>query len=290
MKGPTVPDVTPAIPAPISPEELKAADVRLVVADMDGTLLTEEGEVPASMWPLLADLHERGIIFAPASGRQYATLRRLFERAADGMPFIAENGTYVVRDGVELGSITLERAVAVDVIEALRALSATGSDLGVVLCGKRSAYVERADDAFLAEARKYYAELAIVPDLAAVDDDVLKVAIYDFNDAETGTAPALSRFEAEQQVVISGQHWIDVMSQQANKGAAVQELQRDLGISHDQTAAFGDYLNDLEMIQAAGLSFAMANAHPDILAAARYLAPANTEEGVITTLRALIGD
>lgn len=285
-----MPDVTPAIPAPISPEELKAADVRLVVADMDGTLLTEEGEVPASMWPLLADLHERGIIFAPASGRQYATLRRLFERAADGMPFIAENGTYVVRDGVELGSITLERAVAVDVIEALRALSATGSDLGVVLCGKRSAYVERADDAFLAEARKYYAELAIVPDLAAVDDDVLKVAIYDFNDAETGTAPALSRFEAEQQVVISGQHWIDVMSQQANKGAAVQELQRDLGISHDQTAAFGDYLNDLEMIQAAGLSFAMANAHPDILAAARYLAPANTEEGVITTLRALIGD
>ena len=74
------------------------------------------------------------------------------------------------------------------------------------------------------------------------------------------------------------------MAADANKGTAVRLLQRSLGISRDQTVAFGDYLNDLEMLDAAGWSFAMANAHPEVLARAARIAPANTEHGLITTL------
>ena len=55
-----------------------------------------------------------------------------------------------------------------------------------------------------------------------------------------------------------------------------------------QTAVFGDYLNDLELYDRAGLSFAVANAHPRVLARARYIAPANDEGGVTRTLRALL--
>ena len=62
-------------------------------------------------------------------------------------------------------------------------------DLGIVLCGKRSAYVERTDDAFLDQATPYYAKLEVVDDLLAVDDDVLKVAVYDFGSAATGAGP-----------------------------------------------------------------------------------------------------
>ncbi len=51
---------------------------------------------------------------------------------------------------------------------------------------------------------------------------------------------------------------------------------------------FGDYLNDLDMLGRAGLSFAMANAHPDLLARARFIAPPNTEGGVVTTLHRLL--
>ena len=268
-----------------------APDLRLVVADMDGTLLDANGEVPDTLWPLLETMRDRGITFVPASGRQYATLARLFERAADGMSFIAENGTYVVRDGHELASVTLDRELVTDAVTLLRALTEQGRDLGVVVCGKRSAYVERTDEPFLEEARRYYVALESVDDLLAVDDDVLKLAIFDFHDAESGTAPSLERFRETHQVVVSGQHWIDVMAAEANKGRAVQLLQEQLGITPAQTVAFGDYLNDLEMLDAADLSFAMANAHPDVLARARHTAPSNLDHGVITTLHArLAGD
>jgi Cof subfamily protein (haloacid dehalogenase superfamily) len=263
-----------------------AVGLRLVVADMDGTLLDEHGRVPDGLWPLLGKMRSRGVLFVPASGRQYATLAREFARASQGMPFIAENGSYVVRDGVEISSDPLRPGFAADVVRALRSLA---TDLGVVVCGKRSAYIERTGDKFLAEVRKYYAALELVPDLLAVDDEVLKVAVYDFGDAERDTAPHLARFGSDaHRVVVSGPHWIDLMSATADKGAAVRRLQAEFGISPAQTAVFGDYLNDLEMLDAAQWSFAMADAHPEVVRRARFRAPSHREYGVVTTLEQLL--
>ncbi|GED98855.1 HAD family hydrolase [Gordonia crocea] len=84
--------------------------------------------------------------------------------------------------------------------------------------------------------------------------------------------------------------WIDIMSRQADKGVGVRVLQRNLAVGPEQTAAFGDYLNDLEMLAAAQHSFAVANAHPAVAAAAGVQIPSNVEQGVITTLRELLAD
>ncbi|MGW4553443.1 Cof-type HAD-IIB family hydrolase [Streptomyces sp. NPDC004166] len=275
---------------PTSPElPGEPVDIRLVVTDMDGTLLDGAGRIPEDLWPLLAELRRRGVLFSPASGRQYATLARQFADAGDGMVFVAENGTYVVRDGVELGSDPLDAAVAARVIGRTRLLAAEGVDVGAVLCGKESAYVERADEAFVTEVKRYYALLRIVDDLTAVEDEFLKVALYDFGPVERTTAPALAPFAKSHQVVVSGEHWVDIMNATANKGAALRRLQRELGILPAQTLVFGDYLNDLEMLDAAEWSFAMANAHPDVLRRARYVAPPNTEYGVLSTISRLMG-
>ncbi|MFD8033852.1 Cof-type HAD-IIB family hydrolase [Streptomyces sp. NPDC093675] len=275
---------------PTSPElPGEPVDIRLVVTDMDGTLLDGAGRIPEDLWPLLAELRRRGVLFSPASGRQYAALARQFADAGDGMVFVAENGTYVVRDGVELGSDPLDAAVAARVIGRTRLLAAEGVDVGAVLCGKESAYVERADEAFVTEVKRYYALLRIVDDLTAVEDEFLKVALYDFGPVERTTAPALAPFAKSHQVVVSGEHWVDIMNATANKGAALRRLQRELGITPAQTLVFGDYLNDLEMLDAAEWSFAMANAHPDVLRRARYVAPPNTEYGVLSTISRLMG-
>ncbi|MCS0599766.1 Cof-type HAD-IIB family hydrolase [Streptomyces sp. LP11] len=282
----------PATPTPLTDAEhlpAGAADIRLVVTDMDGTLLDDAKRLPEALWPLLAELRRRGVLFSPASGRQYATLARQFADVAEGMVFIAENGTYVVRDGVELSSDPLERTVAADVARTVRRLVADGVDAGAVVCGKRSAYVERADEAFLAEVRTYYAEHRVVDDVTAVEDEVIKVAVFDFGPAERSTAPALAGFAATHQVVVSGEHWVDVMNSTANKGTALRRLQRALGITPAQTMVFGDYLNDLEMLDAADWSFAMAGAHPQVLARARHLAPSNNEEGVPRTIARVLG-
>ncbi|MFF3908017.1 Cof-type HAD-IIB family hydrolase [Streptomyces sp. NPDC001848] len=263
-------------------------DIRLVVTDMDGTLLDGGGRLPEGLWPLLAELRRRDVLFSPASGRQYATLARQFAEAGDGMVFVAENGTYVVRDGVELSSDPLDPTVAARVVATTRRLVADGVDVGAVLCGKKSAYVERTDEAFLTEVRRYYALLRTVDDLTTVDDEFLKVALYDFGPVARTTAPALEPLTSTHQVVVSSDHWVDIMNRTANKGAALRRLQSDLGITPAQTLAFGDYHNDLEMLDAAEWSFAMTNAHPDVRRRARYLAPPNTENGVLRTITRLL--
>jgi len=262
-------------------------DLRLIAVDMDGTLLDGDGRIPDALWPLLDRLHARGIRFAPASGRQLATLQHAFSEHLDDMVFIAENGAYVVEGDTEISSDAMDASFTASLVTRLRGLVAAGRDLGVVVCGKRSAYIERADETFLAEARKYYARLETVPDLLAVDDQILKVAIFDFA-AAADTAPALEDLRASHQVVVSGEHWIDVMNVGVNKGVALRRLQKATGITPEQTAVFGDYLNDLEMLDAASLSFAMSNAHPDVAARARYRAPSNLDHGVITTIERLI--
>ena len=257
---------------------------------MDGTLLDDDNELHAHLWPLVHELSRRGIVFCPASGRQYDNLLERFREVADEVVFIAENGTYVVSRGREISSDCLGLDVVGRLVAALRALARSGVDVGVVICGKHSAYIERGDERFRAEVDKYYARLLVVDDLLAVtDDDVLKIAVFDFGSAERTTAPALESFRATHQVVVSGEHWVDVMNLTANKGEGIRQLQRALGITRAQTMVFGDFLNDLEMMDAADYSFAMDNAHPALRERARYLAPSNSENGVVRTISSVLG-
>src|SRR3954447_24758062 len=112
---------------------------------MDGALLDDEKRIHDDFWPLLDELDRRDILLCPASGRQYATLRRQFGR--DELVYIAENGSYVVQHDEQISVDPLDLGTARKVVETVRA--AEHLDLGTVLCGKRSAYVERTDDAFL---------------------------------------------------------------------------------------------------------------------------------------------
>jgi hypothetical protein len=261
-------------------------DIRLVATDMDGTLMDDAKRIHDELWPLVDELHERGVTFCPASGRQYENLRLLFEDVAGELVFIAENGTYVVAHGREVSSDCLDLAVAREIVRRIRDVP----EAGAVVCGKRSAYVERREPAFLEQVEPYYAKLRVVDDLLAVgDDDVLKVAVYDFVSAEHGTAPRLADLRAAHQVVVSGPHWVDVTSPTASKGRALRAVQAALGVTRDQTMAFGDFLNDVEMMDAATHSFAMANAHPQLKARTRFVAPANNANGVVRTIRAVLG-
>ena len=261
-------------------------DIRLIATDMDGTLVDDAKQIHDELWPLIDELHARGIAFCPASGRQYYNLLQEFEGVADELVFVAENGTYVVAQGREISSDCLALAVAQQVISRVRGIP----EAGAVLCGKRSAYIERRDQPFLDQATLYYARLRVVEDLLEVrDDDVLKVAIYDFASGERNTAPRLADLAGPHQVVVSGAHWVDVMSPTANKGRAIREVQQALGVTRDQTMAFGDFLNDLEMMDAATYSFAMANAHPLLKERASWVAPTNNANGVVRTIRTVLG-
>lgn len=290
----------------IDPREL---DIRLIVCDMDGTLLDGDSHLPEEFWEVYRLLTEHNVTFVPASGRQLATLTTMFQPADSGVTgvddvedvegsheevslprtndFIAENGNLVIHSGERVWQSVIPEAIAHEVIHAVRRGVNDGRNLGLVMCAADGAYVDRDDDAFLAEARKYYASLDVVPDVADVEGDFLKFAIYDFDDAEAAVGSVFGSLDERYRPVVSGQHWIDVMDSSVNKGVALRRLQEALGVTREQTAVFGDYLNDREMIAEGQYSFAMENAHPTIMEEANYWAPANTEAGVVQVLRHL---
>jgi hydroxymethylpyrimidine pyrophosphatase-like HAD family hydrolase len=86
----------------------------------------------------------------------------------------------------------------------------------------------------------------------------------------------------------SGAHWADVMNLSTNKGTGIRHIQDALGITPAQTMVFGDFLNDLEMMDATEYSFAMHNAHPTPRARARYVAPPNSQNGVVRTISSVL--
>lgn len=203
---------------------------------------------------------------------------------------IAENGSVVARDGEKLRVTRLQPRVATTVLGRARDLTDSGAaDLGVVLCGPDTAFVDRSDDAFLEQVVPYYYAHEVVDDLREVRTELVKVAIYDFGGIEKVTAPTLMALDGAMEVVVSGQHWLDVMAPGVDKSVAVTAVQEKLGITPAQTMVFGDYLNDLAMLDCADWSYAMANAHPRILAQARYVAPSNADNGVVRTVRAALG-
>ncbi|MET4694672.1 Cof-type HAD-IIB family hydrolase [Endozoicomonas lisbonensis] len=261
------------------------SSIKFIATDMDGTLLNEQGLLDSAFFDLHQQLEQRGIIFAAASGRQYYSLRETFEPIRDRMIFIAENGTLVMQQDKELYSCTMEKAAINQIVNEARKIE--GSYL--VLCGKRSAYIETDDHQALEEIKKYYHRCEQVDDLLAVEDDFIKVAICHFGGTEANVYPVLKKqFGEEHQVVVSGQIWLDMMNIEASKGKAIEYLQKSLGFTYEQTMSFGDYFNDIEMLKASYYSYAVENAHEDVKAFARFDAPSNEQSGVMQVIRQLL--
>lgn len=261
----------------------------LIVTDMDGTLLDSNHNVPDSFWPLLDELRSRNIAFAPASGRQLHTLLEQFEQV-EGLSIIAENGTVVYHDGRIVSVTAMPRQVVSELITVLDTLDDDPHfDGGAVLCRPDGAFISRNDEDFGAQCAPYYKQLTVVENLANyVTDDVVKIAIFSTRNAEETIVPRVHDHIGAMKLAVSGENWVDIMSPDANKGIALRNLAQALDIDIEKTLAFGDFLNDLELMQEAGTSYAMANAHPEITAAADYTAPSNDEEGVITVIRDLM--
>ncbi|MBD3688860.1 HAD family phosphatase [Nanchangia anserum] len=258
--------------------------MRLVVADMDGTLLDGEGRIPDGFADIARELAERGIVFAPASGRQLATLTDMFP---DLDSFVAENGTIISHAGRARATTTLPDGVWRDVVQRARTLAGIPR-VGIIVCGVASAYIEDSREDITREASRYYHRLRTVEDLLEIEDQVVKIAIYDAVDASARVAQ-LGEIAECAEFIVSGQNWLDIMPTVASKGRASLELAESLGIAAEDIVTFGDFLNDMSLMTLTPWSFAMANAHPDVRAAAAYEAPANTEAGVIQVLQRLLG-
>ncbi len=264
---------------------MELSAVKMVVTDMDGTLLNSKSEVSDRFFELFEELQEHQVNFVAASGRQYSSIFDKLERIQDRIAIVAENGGFVKLGEQELNSVILDRSVVLDMLPGLRQIDG----LYTVFCGKNSAYIETREKRFTDILGEYYTHFDIVEDLAEVDyDDFFKVAVYHFEGSESHVYPQVKHLESHLQVKVSGQHWIDISDPTANKGNAIKILQKKHGIGPAETMVFGDFNNDLEMLQEAFFSYAMENAHPNVKQIARFSTRSNDQLGVEFVLEQLL--
>ncbi len=255
--------------------------IKLIVSDMDGTLLDDNKKLHDDFWEVFEELKKRGIYFVPASGRQYYNIYEYFKRIEEGLIIMAENGSYILEDSRELYSKCLDKKDALELIEAGRKIPTAD----VIFCGKKKAYIENDNPEFIKEVEKYYTRYEIVEDITQIDDEVLKITLCDLTGAEKNSLPYVEKYSKDFKVAVSGFIWIDITHEDSNKGVGLQVLQEKLGISKDETMVFGDYLNDYELIQQGKYSFAMNNAHPDLKKIAAYNGGDNNDSGVAKSIK-----
>ena len=262
--------------------------IRLIACDLDGTLLDGERRLPTRLPALLDELDRRGIYFCAASGRQYENVYATFGDLADRIYYIAENGAVLCKGTERLQSAELPGEYFDHPVSIVRETPG----LFCAMSCRDSAYFEGPSDPdFDVHAPIYYTERRFCDDLlaAARTQKPYKLAVFCKDRAEEIALPLMQACTDHFSVMLAGADWVDLMGPDVNKGNGLRDLCAMLSIDPADCMAFGDYLNDLALIEAAGHSYCMENGHPDLKKAARFIAPPNTEDGVIRAVCAEVG-
>ena len=257
--------------------------IKLIATDIDGTLLHSDHTLPVDLPELIHTLRAHKILFSVASGRPYLTLKQSFEPLSPDILYIADNGSHVVYQGKEIAVHAINNSIIKELIIITRELPRAYS----VVCTTNGAFVESTEPAFLMELEKYYVKYTVVEDLTKLNEQVIKYTVCDLNGAEDHSYPHFLSYQEKIQLSVAGFVWLDCMQKGINKGTAIKEIQNLYHITPEESLAFGDYLNDLEMMQSVYYSFAMANAHDDLKKVSRFETTSNDEDGVTTKIKEL---
>lgn len=261
--------------------------IKFIATDLDGTLLDSKKNLPKGFGKMIDELNSRGVIFAPASGRQYYTVEAQFKELGRELMYIAENGAMIVDKGEVVSCDCIEPETAKDIIVRVRDIPTASA----ILCCLDSAFGEdNSDPNFEYNTRMYYKRFKFVDDLTKLCDakKILKIAIFDNQNPYENVKKVLPEYEGEAEVVISGANWADIMKPGISKGTAIKRVREIYGFKREECMCFGDYMNDYEMILECGESYAMGNAIDEIKDAAKHIAPSNDENGVMCVLEELI--
>ena len=264
-----------------------ARDVRLVVADVDGTLLTPGKILTSRARAAVQAVIEAGIAFTITSGRPPLGMKILMETLPLRHPISAFNGGLFVRSDL---SVMRERLIPVEAVApVIDTLTRGGLDVWIYtdtdwrVRSRHGPHVDR-EEWTVKFAPK------VVPVFSEALDRVIKiVGVSDDADAMARCVEQVQRtFGRLLSAALSQPYYLDVTHPDANKGEVVRVLSELLGIPTRHVATIGDMPNDILMFERSDTSIAMANATEDVRRAATFVTAANTEEGFAQAMERFI--
>ena len=265
---------------------------KLIAFDLDGTLLDEEKHIPAENVRALCEAAERGVLLVPATGRILRGVPEEVLRLPGLRYFILSNGATVYdaqeQRVVATGDIPLALTLRImDFLDTQPVLyDCYQNDMGYMSQGM----FDRIEPYFVNEPqflKLMYVLRVRVPDLKQTlrerGEPVQKIQFFykpEDNDKRLEMLRRFSDFFPEICATASVSNNIELNSVHAGKGNALRSLCAALGIDPAETLAFGDGINDISLLQAAGRGVAMANAQEAVKAAADAVCESNEESGV----------
>lgn len=263
--------------------------IKLIATDMDGTFLDANGAYDKVRFAeLLKKLAKRGILFAAASGRQLLALEKLFSEFSDSVIFIAENGGIVKYKNQLLFEEKMPFEQVLEIAQMIRQSDYIAKD-AILLSGEKGSYIlDTASDYYKQKARKYYANVQSVSDFATVSDDILKLTVnFTSETVLEGEAWFNSQIDSVR-AVTTGFESVDIIPAGISKETGLVQLADKFNINPSQVLAFGDNLNDLEMLTYAGRAIAMSNARDEVKQVADQVIGHHEDQAVLAYLEKLV--
>lgn len=237
--------------------------IQLVACDIDGTLLHgEETELKPAVIDEIRRLKKKNILFCPASGRQYTSLRRLFREVADDIYYMCENGAVIYGPG-NPGAVLAKTEIPRDKAETLCHEILSRDHCEVLISGANMSYLCPKEMEIVRVIRDFTGnQITLVGSPEEVPEPIVKISAYCRDGAAGIDRPLGDRWRDYFNVAVAGEPWLDFTI--ADKGSAIRQLGRILSIPMGNIMAIGDNYNDVTMLHTVGMPVLMENAAEDL--------------------------
>jgi Cof subfamily protein (haloacid dehalogenase superfamily) len=262
--------------------------IRMLIADVDGTLVTQEKVLTKRAADAVLRLHDAGIEFSVTSGRPPLGMAMLIDPLKLMQPLAAFNGGVLIKP--DLATVVDQKVLPAGVPEkVIEAIENHGldvwvyTDTGWFVRDPNAAHVAREQWTvkFPPSVVKTFAGLlGRVAKIVGVSDDLDRVAKCE-KDVQQAGGTHISAARSQP-------YYLDVTHPQANKGGVVLAMSRLLQIPVEEIATIGDMPNDVLMFEKSGISIAMGNASHEVQASATYVTSTNEEEGFANAIEKFV--
>ena len=265
--------------------------IKLIATDMDGTLLDPKGQLDLPrLEKLLDQLEERGIRFVIATGNEIHRVKQLLGHLTERVVLIVANGARIFEGNQLLQAQTWDDDMVNRALEFFKGRECqdqfvvTSMNGGFVKEGTVFTQLENFMTPEMIEL--FYQRMNFVEELEShLFGGVLKMSLVVGEERSDSVLEEINQlFNGSVQAVSSGYGCIDILQAGIHKAWGLQELLKRWDIKAEEIMAFGDSENDVEMLQLAGIAYAMENADDKAKAAATDFAPSNSQAGVYQVL------
>lgn len=262
--------------------------IKLIASDLDGTIVPEgTKEINPEFYDVVRKLHDKGIIFVAASGRDIGTMRTVITPVSDIIYSISNNGGRITTyENEDIVIYFLDFSLVKNVILDTR------KDENVIFVSVSTdsgTYSDSRDEEVLRWLYEGYGlDVINVEDMIEKPLDVIKISVLTKGNAADVVDAYEKKYGDLCHVTVAGERWIDFTHSMADKGIAFKNFIELFGIKPEETWAFGDNINDITMLKAAGTGFAAPGARDEVKAEADVCLDGDIYDAVVKQMKTLL--